>query len=55
MSELINNRQQRIDIMKSLIRQLHAGAGEERIKHQLEALLDQADYNDVFLMEVQLD
>jgi hypothetical protein len=54
MSELINNRQKRIDIMKTLIRQLHQGLAEERVKHQLESLLDQADYSDVFLMEVQL-
>ncbi|MCS6994317.1 MAG: DUF438 domain-containing protein [Anaerolineales bacterium] len=54
MSELINNRQQRIEIMKHLIRQLHSGASEEQIKHQLETLLDEADYSDVFLMEVQL-
>lgn len=54
MSEIINNRQQRINIMKQLIRQLHAGAAEEKVKAQLEALLDEADYSDVFLMEVQL-
>ena len=54
MSELINNRQQRIDIMKALIRQLHTGTTEEQVKHQLETLLDEADYRDVFLMEVQL-
>jgi hypothetical protein len=54
MSEIINNRQQRIDIMKSLIRQLHAGATEERVRSQLETLLDEADYSDVFRMEVQL-
>jgi DUF438 domain-containing protein len=54
MSELINNRQQRIEIMKHLIRQLHAGVAEERVKAQLETLLDEADYSDVFLMEVQL-
>lgn len=54
MSELINNRQQRIEIMKSLIRQLHSGMAEERVKAQLETLLDEADYSDVFLMEVQL-
>ncbi len=54
MSELINNRQNRIDIMKTLIRQLHEGAGEDYIKKQLETLLDEADYQDVFLMEVQL-
>jgi DUF438 domain-containing protein len=40
--------------MKGLIRQLHAGAAEARVKTQLETLLDEADYSDVFLMEVQL-
>ncbi len=54
MSEIINNRQQRIDIMKGLIRQLHKGAAEDKIKKQLETMLDEADYSDVFLMEVQL-
>jgi len=54
MSEIINNRQQRIEIMKSLIRRLHSGVAEEQIKAQLGALLDEADYSDVFLMEVQL-
>lgn len=54
MSEIINNRQQRIEIMKSLIRQLHSGATEDQVKHQLETMLDEADYSDVFLMEVQL-
>jgi DUF438 domain-containing protein len=54
MSEIINNRQQRVDIMKSLIRQLHSGVAEEKVKAQLESMLDEADYSDVFLMEVQL-
>lgn len=54
MSEIINNRQQRIEIMKNLIRQLHNGISEEQVKHQLETMLDEADYSDVFLMEVQL-
>lgn len=54
MSAIINNRQQRIDIMKSLVRQLHNGSGEEKIKKQLETMLDEADYSDVFVMEVQL-
>jgi hypothetical protein len=54
MTEIINNRQQRIDIMKNLIRQLHSGMAEERVKSQLETMLDEADYSDVFLMEVQL-
>jgi len=54
MSEIINNRQQRIDIMKGLIRQLHAGSREDKIRRQLETMLDGADYSDVFRMEVQL-
>ncbi len=54
MSEIINNRRQRVEIMKSLIRQLHSGEAEERVKSQLETMLDEADYSDVFLMEVQL-
>lgn len=54
MSEVINNRQKRIAIMKNLIRQLHAGETEQRVKAQLETMLDEADYSDVFLMEMQL-
>ena len=54
MSEVINNRQKRVEIMKSLVRQLDAGATEEKVKHQLETMLDEADYSDVFMMEVQL-
>jgi DUF438 domain-containing protein len=54
MSEIINNRKNRIEIMKSLIRQLHSGIAEDKVKSQLEILLDEADYSDVFQMEVQL-
>lgn len=54
MSEIINNRQQRIEIMKGLVRQLHSGSAEEKIKKQLETMLGEADYSDVFVMEVQL-
>jgi DUF438 domain-containing protein len=54
MSEVINNRQKRVEIMKSLVRQLDAAATEEKVKHQLETMLDEADYSDVFMMEVQL-
>ncbi len=54
MSELIDHRQERIEIMKALIRQLHEGTGEGKIRRQLETMLDEADYADVFEMEVQL-
>ena len=40
--------------MKALMRQLHNGAAEERVQHQLEKMLTEADYSDVFLMEMQL-
>jgi uncharacterized protein len=53
-SEVINNRQKRIEIMKNLIRQLDASVPEEKVKLQLETMLDEADYSDVFMMEVQL-
>lgn len=32
MTETINNGQQRIDIMKKLVRQLHQGVAEKKIK-----------------------
>ncbi|WP_456441841.1 DUF438 domain-containing protein [Caldithrix abyssi] len=54
MSELINNRQERIEVMKNLIRQLHEGRDEEKVRRQLESVLQEADYSDVFLMEIQL-
>lgn len=54
MSEIIDNRQQKIEIMKSLVRQLHQGSTEGKIQRQLETMLDEADYSDVFVMEVQL-
>lgn len=54
MSQIINNRQKRIELMKSLVRQLDTGVAEEKVKLQLETMLDEADYSDVFLMEVQL-
>ena len=54
MSEIINNRQQRIEIMKSLIRQLHNGVAEEKVRKQFETILDEAEYSDVFIMEMQL-
>lgn len=54
MSELINNRQNRIEIMKTLVRQLHDGSAPDKIKNQLETMLKEADYSDVFRMEIQL-
>ncbi len=54
MSEIINNKQMRIETMKKLIRQLHSGSDEEIIKSQLGQILQSVDYSDVFIMENQL-
>ncbi len=55
MSEIIDNqKQQRVNIMKDLVRKLHDGEDSEKVKSQLEDLLDKADYSDVFAMEIQL-
>lgn len=54
MSEIINNQEKRIEIMKSLVRQLHDGKAPEKVKKQLETMLKEADYSDVFKMEIQL-
>lgn len=54
MSESEENRKKRVEVMKSLIRQLHQGMAEDRVRKQLEVMLDEADYHDVFVMEVQL-
>jgi len=54
MNKPTEDRQQRIETMKKLVRQLHEGAAEEEVRRQLETLLDKADYADVFQMEMQL-
>lgn len=54
MNELNESRKNRVEVMKTLIRQLHQGMAEDQVRKQLEILLDEADYQDVFIMEVQL-
>lgn len=54
MSELINNRQKRIETLKGLIRQLHLGVAEAEVKATIEQLLPDLDYSDVFTAEMQL-
>ncbi len=49
-----DERQERVEIMKRLVRQLHDGKAPEQVKQQLETMLAGADYADVFRMEVQL-
>jgi DUF438 domain-containing protein len=51
MSELIDNRARRIQMLQSAMRRLHDGASEEAVRSELEAVLAETDYDDVFLME----
>jgi len=54
MSEIINNKQHKIETMKGLIKRLHSGEEEESITKQLGEILEKVDYSDVFAMENQL-
>lgn len=54
MSELINNAQQRKDLLKHMILQLHKGAAPEEVRKQLVRLLGQVPYGDVVEVEQEL-
>jgi DUF438 domain-containing protein len=54
MSELIDNARQRKDLLKHMIRQLHAGEAPERVRTQLLRVLGQVPYNDVVAVEQEL-
>lgn len=54
MSELINNSQQRKEMLKHLILQLHKGEAPEAVRERLIDLLRNIPYNDVVEVEQQL-
>ncbi len=54
MSELINNRAQRIQTLKEIIWRLHQGHPPEEVKHQLRELVRQTDYSEIVAMEQEL-
>ncbi|MEM1416074.1 MAG: DUF438 domain-containing protein, partial [Myxococcota bacterium] len=54
MSELIDNRAQRIRTMKALVRQLHEGADAGEVRQALMALVRSADAGEVAAMEQEL-
>ncbi|MBS1874182.1 MAG: DUF438 domain-containing protein [Acidobacteria bacterium] len=54
MSELIDNRAQRIRTLKSIIEELHAGAPAGQVKARLRELVRQTDYSEIFSMEQEL-
>ena len=53
-SELIDNRRQRISILKEIIQHLHAGAAPELVKKQLREIVRQTDGSEIMAMEQQL-
>lgn len=54
MSELIDNRKQRISVLKEVIQHLHAGAAPELVKQQLREIVRQTDATEIMAMEQQL-
>lgn len=54
MSELIDNRTQRVRTLKAIIKNLHAGAPEDEVRQSLKDLVCQTDYSEIMTMEQEL-
>lgn len=54
MSELINNREHRIETLKHIIKHLHAGEAPEQVKSQLAEMVKQTDASEIAAMEQEL-
>lgn len=54
MSELIRDKQKRKDLLKHMIKQLHAGEAPDAVRAQLVKLLGQVPYNEVVEVEQEL-
>lgn len=54
MSEIIDNRAQRVRQLKSIIRRLHDGAPAETVKDQLRTIVRETDYSEIVAMEQEL-
>jgi uncharacterized protein len=54
MSELIDNRAQRVRQLKEIIKHLHAGKPASEVKSQLEQVVRATDYSEVVAMEQEL-
>ena len=54
MSEIIDNREERIRTLKGVIRELHEGASPETVRARLEKLVRQCDAGEIAAMEQQL-
>jgi PAS domain S-box-containing protein len=54
MSELIDNRAQRIRTLKQVIRELHRGVDPQKVKNRLKQLVQQCDAGEIAAMEQEL-
>ena len=54
MSELLGERAQRLQLLKTIIRRLHAGEPPAQVKAQLKALVEQVDANEIAALEQEL-
>lgn len=54
MSELINNRERRIEELKGVIRHLHAGASPDEVRGQLREIVRETDATEIAAMEQSL-
>lgn len=54
MSELIDNRAQRIGNFKEIIKGLHRGVASEQVKAQLTTIVRETDASEIATMEQQL-
>jgi DUF438 domain-containing protein len=54
MSEVINNRRHRLDMLKSIIRHLHSGASPEEVRQKMKTLAGETDYSEIVAMEQEL-
>lgn len=54
MSELIDNRAERVRTLKGIIKRLHAGEAPEEVRGSLKELVCQTDYSEIMAMEQEL-
>ncbi|HYG97682.1 MAG TPA: DUF438 domain-containing protein [Terriglobales bacterium] len=54
MSELIDNRAQRVSTLKQIIQHLHSGAAPDAVRHRLRELVRQTDATEIMAMEQEL-
>jgi DUF438 domain-containing protein len=54
MSELIDNRTQRVRTLKTIIKRLHGGAAPDEVRSTLKDLVRQTDYSEIMAMEQEL-